>query len=370
MSTIGDPPPAAILLVDDHEANLLALEVALDPLGYTLVRALSGAEALALSAAREFALAVVDAHMPGMDGYETVERMRSGPSTREIPVVFLTAVHDDPEHVRRGYALGAIDFIAKPIDTTTLRAKVKSIVLLYEHGRRHEQRRSAEIDRMRDLFLGGVGHDLRNPLNTIMMASRLVANKSCSQSSHATHALRIERAAARMNGMIDDILDLTRAQLAGGIPLAREPVDLGDLARSVVAELVVAHPTRTITIDVAGDVGGEWDRSRVARVVSNLVGNAIQHALGAVHVGVEEAGDDVLLLVHNNGASIAAHDLARIFQSFQRGGTSGAKGLGLGLHVVSEIARAHGGGVDVASSTDSGTTFTVKLPRRVVARGG
>jgi signal transduction histidine kinase len=297
-----------------------------------------------------------------MDGYETVERLRREERTRDLPVIFVTAVHDQLEHYRRGYSLGAIDFIAKPFDADVLQAKVRSICALYERGLRLERRRNQEIERVKDLFLGAVGHDLRSPLNTMAMVAQLLVHEETADKSRQPHGPRIARAVARMNGIIDDILDLASGQLAGGITIERKPMDLADVVRAVIVDLQARHTTRAIELGVAGSALGTWDPRRLGRVVSNLVGNAIKHGSGTIHIDVRDEGASVALVVHNGGEPIRAEMLHSIFEPFLRGDTR-SEGYGLGLFIVREIVHAHGGAVYVTSTREAGTTFTVRLPR-------
>jgi two-component system, sensor histidine kinase and response regulator len=278
------PPP--ILIVDDQRANLLAAAAVLEPLGHPLITASSGAAALRLVLEHDFVLILMDVQMPELDGYETVALLRGSSRSRDIPIVFLTAVYDQPEHTHRGYELGAADYISKPFDADVLRGKIRALASLYMRGQRSEKERSEKMNHLKDLFLGAVGHDLRDPLNSIKMAAHLLAATNCPEDARLSHANRIERAAERMNRVIEDILDLTRSQFTGGIPLKLEPTDLGSLCRGVIAEFRLFRREREVQLDVRGDVIGEWDSGRLARVVSNLVGNAIQHSEGLVHVSV------------------------------------------------------------------------------------
>lgn len=354
---------ASILIVDDHGPNLVAMEATLAPLGYRIVTANSGAEALTRALAQDFVMVVMDVHMAGLDGYQTTALLRQRERSRDVPIIFVTAVYNQPEHTYRGYALGAVDYISKPFDPDILCAKVRALVSLYVRGQRLEKQRSREVDRTKDIFLGAVGHDLRNPLNSIAMASKLLAAHECSNESHLKHALRIERATTRMNQMIEDILDLTRRRFGERLPLALQKVDFGDLCRSVIGELRISYPERHVDLDVSGNVIGEWDLSRLGRVVSNLVGNALRYSSdGTVRVTVSDQGDEVALRVQNRGAPIPEEALASLFEPFRRGGAS-RDGMGLGLYIVSEIVRSHGGTVAVTSTAAEGTTFTVALPR-------
>ena len=360
-------PP--ILVVDDQESNLLAARVVLEPLGHPIVTASSGEAALKLALSQDVVLILLDVHMPTPDGYQTAALLRGASRTREVPIIFLTAVYDQPDQRRRGYELGAADYISKPFDPDVLRGKVRALVSLYMRGQRAEKERSEQIDRVKDLFLGAVGHDLRNPLNTIGIAAKMLDAPQCEDPQRRDYARRIGRATVRMNRMIEDILDLTRGQFTGGIPVSLAPSDLGDICRVVVGEFRVAQPRREVSLEVTGDVTGQWDPARLARVVSNLVGNALQHCADVpVRVTVAEQGDLALLAVQNRGALIPGDALPKLFEPFRRGETS-AEGWGLGLYIVREIARAHHGSVAVSSTEDEGTTFTVSLPKNPPSTG-
>src|ERR1700733_2112620 len=259
MSRVADEVPTAslpILVVDDHRANLIAMEAVLMELGHPLVTALGGAEALELARAHDFVMILVDVHMPATDGYETATRLRQIDRSHGVPIVFLTAVYDQPEHTHRGYALGAVDYISKPFDPVVLRAKVRALVALYVRGERAERVRSKRADQMKDLFLGAVGHDLRSPLQAIVMASRLLSVDECSNETRKDMAARVDRAAHRMGRIVEDILDLTRGLFTDGIPVRAAPVDLAEICRAVVGEQRTRYPKRSVELDVTGDVAG------------------------------------------------------------------------------------------------------------------
>jgi signal transduction histidine kinase len=365
MATSASSGTPTVLVVDDHPPNLLALEATLEPLGYQVVRSHSGEEALKALSEHDIVLILMDVHMPGLDGYQTMAMIREREQWQDIPVIFLSAIFNDLEHTHRGYALGAVDYIAKPFDPTILRAKVRSLGMLYMRGRRAEQERSREAERIKDLFLGAVGHDLRNPLNAITFASMMMLRRShLGVDDCRLLAEKVARAGQRMHRIVEDILDLTRREFAGAISLAREAMDLGELCRVVVDEHRLVRPGRVIGLDVLGAVRGSWDPERLGRVVSNLVGNALEHQTGQVQVRVRDSGERVVLEVENGGPPIDANVLPTLFEPFRRG-DSRASGLGLGLYIVREIVQAHHGSVDVDSSVD-GTTFRVELPKGTV----
>ena len=367
----SDPSGSAvptILVVDDHLPNLIALEAVLEPLGFALVKALSGQEALRRAEDQDFVLIVMDVQMPGVDGYETVEALRRKAGHRDVPVVFMTAVYDLQDQVHRGYALGAADYVTKPFDPVVLRAKFAALISLYQRGRREERMRREQVDLLKDLFLGAVGHDLRNPLHAIAGGTQLLLHRGASMTEEARHLQleRIARTAARMDHIVEDILDLTRGKFTGGIPLTVEDSDLEATCKAVIGEMQSAYPARPVELEVTGDTRGRWDAHRLGRVLANLVANALQHANdGPVRVLLD--GDDPLhvsLCVHNQGPPIQSEVVPQLFEPFRRGDAS-VEGLGLGLYIVREIVRAHGGSVDVRSSAGEGTMFAVTLPREV-----
>jgi signal transduction histidine kinase len=170
-----------------------------------------------------------------------------------------------------------------------------------------------------------------------------------------------------MSRMIEDMLDMARARLGGGIPLKRELADLGALVTRVVNEVQAAYPERQIEVQQAGDLGGNWDGERLAQVVSNLLGNALQHgdASGVVRVSVDGTQTDAVVIRVENSGTIPPDLLPQLFDPFRgaRRQTGRTEGLGLGLYIVQQIVLAHGGSVDVQSGNDNRTAFVVRIPR-------
>ena len=235
-------------------------------------------------------------------------------------------------------------------------------VLLTE---REQQLRGAA--RFREEFIGVVGHDLRNPLSAIRTGAHLLMKRAGLEPRDHAVAERIIGSADRMSRMIDELLDFARGRLGGGIPLRRTLVDLHELCREVVDEAQAAHG-RAVELQATGQASGFWDRDRLAQLVSNLVGNALQHSTpdALVRVTVRDAGEAATIEVNNRGDVIPADQIACLFEPFRRGEHSQAagSGLGLGLYIVDRIVHAHGGAIAATSSAEEGTTFAVTLPRR------
>ncbi|HWO23935.1 MAG TPA: PAS domain S-box protein, partial [Kofleriaceae bacterium] len=224
-----------------------------------------------------------------------------------------------------------------------------------------------------ETFVGILGHDLRNPLGAIITGADLLLRRETSERVFVP-VQRIRRSADRMTRMIEQILDLTRARLGSGIPIAPSDVELGALTEQLVEELA-GTAAQQIVIEATGDLRGHWDRDRLGQAISNLIGNAVEHGAAGAAVRLSLDGDDPALVrirVWNAGA-IPEVLLSGLFDPFRRGAPEArarrSKGLGLGLYIVQQIVLAHGGTLEVRSTADLGTTFTVTIPRIAPAGG-
>jgi len=385
-------PPASILVVDDNPANLVALVAVLERLGHRVVQASSGNAACNRVGEEEFAVILLDVQMPIMDGFQTLQRLQQLPNGRHVPVIFMTALHQDMVAAQRGYAAGAIDYIIKPFEPDLLRAKVNSLVSLYRRGAELKRRaeiialkeieaarahaeavRAEEAGRLKDRFMGILGHDLRNPLTAITNSAHLLMRAPDLPERHQNSAARVLRASQRMAQMIRDLLDFTRGQLGGGIPVEPAEADLAEICSRVVDETKAGHPEREFVLRTEGDLTGHWDTARLEQVVSNLVVNAVHHGQDRILIEARGEPTRVVLRVRNGGPPIAPEELPTIFEAFKgQRARRATEGLGLGLYIVKEIVRAHGGSVEVTSTAEEGTTFTCvwQRPARVQAAVG
>jgi two-component system sensor histidine kinase/response regulator len=361
--------PVKCLIVDDLEENLLALAALLREDGVEVLAARSGPEALELLLVHDVALAFLDVQMPGMDGFELAELMRGSERTRHVPLIFVTAGARDPYRQFKGYDAGAVDFLFKPIEPHILKSKADVFFQLHRHKQALAQQlyERTEALRLSEMFMAVLGHDLRNPLNAIVTAAHLLQRQSSEAAVKKTADLVLS-SGRRMGRMIQDMLDLARARLAGGIPLKREPLDLGPLIERVVREHRLVYPARRLECFQDGSLWGDWDADRLAQVASNLIGNALQYGAPEKAVEVRMIGTDesrVVLSVMNDGV-IAPELLPVLFDPF-RGGTreeTRGDGLGLGLYIVQQLVLAHGGTIEVESGPLGRTTFRVNVPRR------
>jgi sigma-B regulation protein RsbU (phosphoserine phosphatase) len=231
-----------------------------------------------------------------------------------------------------------------------------------------EKRRLTEIGEFRDQLMGIVGHDLRNPLNTIVMASQLLLEREGLGARETDLARKIKNGALMAVRLIEQLLDLTRSRLGGGIPIDRTPLDLNEVCRQVIGELELRHPDRPLHVELHGNLNGVWDRDRMYQLLGNLVGNAVAHGEpeSPIELRVHGSTTEVLIEVANRGKPIPPETLTVIFDAFRQGRktqSSRNQGLGLGLFIAQQIAKSHGGSIGVTSSENDGTTFRVHLPR-------
>jgi len=357
------------LLVDDLEENLLAFSALLRRDDVEVLTAGSGSEALELLLAHDVALALLDVQMPGMDGFELAELMRGSERTREVPIIFVTAAARDQHRLFKGYESGAVDFLYKPIEPYILESKADVFFRLYRQKQQLAQQLQEQTEtlRLNEMFTAVLGHDLRNPLSAILMAAHMVQHQSADEAVRGT-AKRILVSGRRMTRMIDDMLDLARARLAGGIPLTVSHSDLAEPVQRVVREYETAHPDRRIELQQDGDLSGEWDADRLAQVASNLIGNALQHGAtdGSVQVRLDGSRAESVEISVINAGTIPSRVLPHLFEPFRGGQRQPGQnqGLGLGLYIVQQIVLVHRGTVDVQSGDGERTLFQVKVPRK------
>jgi signal transduction histidine kinase len=365
-------PDINVLLVDDLQDNLVALEALIRQPGRRVFQARSGEQALSLMLEHTFALAIVDVQMPEMNGFELARLMRGAERTRAIPIVFVTAAGRDLDHAFRGYESGAVDFLHKPLDPHAVRSKVNVFVELFRQ--RHElQLAQAELQRavaVRDDFMSMIAHELRNPLNSVYLQAQLrrkmLSEGRTPDAKAFLHMVeRDERQIRSMIRLLDDMLDVSRAR-TGRLTIVPAPFDLAESVRSVVEAIGEQASAAGVQLELAAPdalpcVGDEF---RIEQVVTNLLTNALRYGQGRpVAVTVATSGTEALVSVRDRGLGISPEDQERIFGQFERAeGGSQVPGLGLGLYIARGIAQAHRGQLAVRSTPGAGAEFILSLP--------
>jgi signal transduction histidine kinase len=417
-------PLVDILIVDDHDENLLALEAILTDPSYALVRATSGREALREVLGRDFALILLDVAMPDLDGYETAALIRQRERSRDTPIIFLTANYRTDTHVFRGYSVGAVDYLFKPFTAEVLRSKVAVFVELFtkrealkrqsealQHARdeledrvrartrelaavnealrteiaeraRIERERLAllereqlarahaeSVNRMKDEFLATLSHELRTPLNAILGWSHLLTSGKADAATMDRAISVIRNNAMAQSQLIEDILDVSRI-ISGKLRLNLASVRLREVIEAALDSVSPAADAKGIVIDRRlEDIEPlTGDKDRLQQVFWNLLSNAVKFTPrdGRVAVRLRREGGDAVMSVEDTGIGISAEFLPYVFDRFSQADGSATRrhgGLGLGMAIVRHLVELHGGTVRASSDGENkGSTFTAVLP--------
>jgi signal transduction histidine kinase len=397
-----------ILLVDDNPANLLSLETILQAPDRNLVRASSGGEALKFLLNMDAAVILMDVRMPDMDGLETAALIRVRERTRDVPIIFLTAYDSaGMAHFAQGYALGAVDYIVKPIDQGALKSKVAVFVELYRKTKQIEQlyadlqnhaaaleqeivdrkraekeraeslmraqaaqAKAEEANRLKDEFLATVSHELRAPLTAMLGWVALIRGRRLDKESKE-HALEtVERNVRTQKKLVDDLLDVSSI-VTGNFSLDLEPTHLFHVIESAVESVRPEAEAKEVRLQKTLDPAVHMfllDSNRFQQVIWNLVQNAVKFtpAGGAVEVRLRYINGQAEIEVADTGVGIAPEFLPFVFDRFRQANGSITRkhgGLGLGLAIVRSLVEMHGGTVGGESAGEGkGSTFKITLP--------
>lgn len=386
---------AKLLIVDDLPENLLALEALIRREDCIVYKALSADEALSLLLQHEFAMAILDVQMPDMNGFELAELMRGTEKTRNIPIVFVSAAGRELNYAFKGYESGAVDFLHKPLDVHAVKSKVNVFVDLYrqskamkhqvealEQSRREQeallkqlQNTQNELEqavRMRDDFMSIVAHEVRTPLNGLILETQLrkmhlARDNAAAFTLDKMHAMvdRDERQIKSLIRLIEDMLDVSRIR-TGKLSIRPSRLDLVQLVKNLLQNFTPQVETAESSVTLTADqpVVGNWDEFRIEQVISNLLTNALRYgAKSPIDVRVYNHDGQARVEVQDRGIGISEENQQRIFQQFERVSAKAVvAGLGLGLFISEQIVAAHGGSITVESRIGEGALFRVCLP--------
>src|ERR1700704_4866789 len=379
-STFSDPEEKVqtvhetvkILLVDNEPGGLLALEAVLEPLGQKLITARSGQEALRQLLAHDFALILLDIRMPELDGFQTAALIRERERSRHTPIIFLTASYESDVQVSRGYAVGAVDYVFKPLQPETLRSKVSVFV---ELARTTEvwRKQAAQLEAAnRDLesFSYSVSHDLRAPLRAIDGYSNILRERCGDKLGDENNRVlgKIIESTQRMEMLIEDLLAFSQF---GREPLSAREIDMDELVREVVDEFRSVPGQRTPQCILKAMPVGWGDGSLIRQVWLNLLSNAIKFTgtkeVPLIELGGSSEDSRTIYYVKDNGAGFDMRYYARLFGVFQRlHSTKEFPGTGVGLAIVQRVVTHNGGRAWAEGKSGEGATFYFALPKGAV----
>ncbi len=384
-------PSVNILLVDDQIDNLYFLEKALETEGWNLMQSGSGSDALELSTKHEFALIILDVHMPGMNGLETAKRMRSHPKTRQTPIMFITAYYTEQESIFRGYETGAVDYLSKPVQLDILRSKVRVFVELYQQNKQLEDAnqqlqqlnthliqanselksthaqlvQAAKMASLGELATGVV-HELSQPLFGIGLYTEKLINcvekNRMNEINPGLH--KILKQVERASFIIEHLRTFGRQASA----LDYYPFDLNQIILN--SFILINEQMKMYGIEVHKQLSERlpWIRCnpiQIEQVLSNLLINA-QDAMaesGKKQLTIRSSQEEpwVVVELEDTGMGIPAKNLEKIFETFFTTKAPG-KGTGIGLSISRQIVESHGGRLSAKSKVDVGTVFRIELP--------
>jgi signal transduction histidine kinase len=385
---------AKILLVDDNPGNLLALESALQSVDAELVSAASGFEALRHLLDLDFAAIILDVRMPGIDGFETASLIRSRKRSQHTPILFLTGFQNE-EHLFRGYGLGAVDFLSKPVAPDVLRSKVNVFIELARKAITLERmgdqirelntnlevlvaKRTAELqqaqiaaeaaNQAKTRFLASMSHELRTPLNAVIGYSEMLAEEASDRgvADFVPDLQKIRSAAKHLLQLISNILDLSKIE-AGKMSIAVERFDVREMLQEVFDSALPQIQKNGNRLDVdwpAEAISMCSDQTKIRQCLLNLLANAAKFTdAGLVRLGVTYDGTRIVFFVSDTGRGMTPEQVGQLFEPFtQVHSSAGTDGAGLGLAITRRLCAVLEGDVEVTSEVGKGSTFSLSFP--------
>jgi len=363
-----------ILVVDDTEDNLDLLEFALKRKPVRMLRASSGKECLQLAAQHHPDVILLDIQMPEMDGFETLKCLRASKKTASIPVIFLTAQRKDASSIEQGLALGADEYLTKPIEVDELLVRTRSLIRL--------NKMEAELERTKADFMAMLIHDMRSPIGGVSSILELLEEPLLKgmpiQDVHKELLISAEDATRRLLHLINDMLDLSKFE-AGKMNLTREQIFIGEVVEKIMKQMHPQFKQKGIITQLSVEQNLPLisaDFHKIGQVYANILNNALKFTPpnGTIQISVSKAnnsnlgtviGEVVQTSISNNGPGILPGELSTIFERYKQGLASEivlAKGTGLGLAICKLIVEAHNGIITAESEPGKITTFRFDLP--------
>jgi two-component system sensor histidine kinase/response regulator len=353
-----------ILVVDDTLTNREVMARILSRKKYQYKLIANGEEALVAVSQRLPDLILLDISMPGMDGFEVCEHLKADERTRNIPVMFISAL-DETEDKVRAFQVGGVDYITKPFKIEEVLARVETQIMLAM-----QRKEILALSELKDQLIRTVSHDLKNPLHVIMGYAALLMDGGYTTSPDDVQSMskHIYNSAERMYSLVTNLLELS--QIEDGVSFELSPLSLTRLCQDMMPEfeMIAQAKHHTLTVELpTTDIIVNGDTMRLGQVLSNLVSNACKYTPenGHVRLSVAQHNQTVHLCVEDNGLGIPKEAIPQLFNKFYRVNTvehRAVEGTGLGLSIVKAIIEQHHGKIEVESELNKGSKFTVSLP--------
>jgi signal transduction histidine kinase len=362
-----------ILVVDDNPNNLNILSEILDEHGYEIFFALDGESALDRAQLGNPDLILLDVMMPGMDGFETCQKLKKNPETTDIPVIFMTALDSAQDKVE-AFELGAVDYITKPVEPLEVLARVKTHLKIQRLQKRLKEQlaQEKEMNELKSRVLSIASHDLRTPLTSIKIVANLILRyeEKLEKEKKVAHLNKIIETTNYMNKMLDDLLVLVKTQ-SGKYKINKEKTDLFDFGKEIVKEFAtLGKDTHEIIFNCPEEMMDVTiDPDLFHHILSNLLSNAIKYSPqgGKIFFDIYKQDENFIIFsVKDQGIGIPEEDLKNLFEAFHRAGNVGEiQGTGLGLSIAQQFVELHNGEIGVESTMNEGTTFQIRIPLTV-----
>ncbi len=359
-----------VLVVDDEEINLDLIEEIIRDDDIKIFKAQSGKEALKTSVKREYAVIIIDVNMPLMDGYELAKLIKKEEKTKDIPIIFVTALQTK-KNTYKAYKTGAIDFITKPLDPIVIKSKVDIFIDVFKNKKYLEQ-----ISKSKTNFLANMSHEIRTPLNSILGMTQVMSDGELT-TDQEKYINIIQRAGKDLLSLINNILDLSKIE-SGELKLDKEEFYIDDIFNNAIDLLLMSARKKGIEVycDIKSNVPEFFhgDPTRLKQILINLITNAIKYTEeGHVKVSGELVEDPdlgpstLVITISDTGRGIPEEKKQSLFKSFFQVNPlmDKKKGFGLGLAITKNLVHLMKGKLDIESEINKGSKFIVKLPTQI-----
>jgi signal transduction histidine kinase len=365
-----------VLVVDDTPGNLRVLVDSLSSRGLDILVATDGESAIERAVYSRPDLILLDVIMPGIDGFETCRVFKEKPETRDIPVIFMTALSDTSQKVK-AFDVGAVDYVTKPFEEEELIARVDAHLTIrrLQDDLRRRNSQLEDLNQLKNEFLGMAAHDIRNPLTAILAASEILEMTAGSTTPEklTRTAHQIQTASNRIQTLLSNLLDVN------AIDSGKRNIDIQAIELEAVLETITAnHRPAAVEkqIELIREPGDETeciraDSTAIGQVLDNLISNAIKYSEPASRVWIEcqRLANRLAISIRDEGPGLSEEDLGKLFGKFARltpRPTAGETSTGLGLWIVKELVQSMEGSIRCESTLGEGTSFIVELPVAVL----